>query len=221
MVGSKVSSPQTLSYHRTQSEWRHAGSDAVCLLHWCILRLPRRCSTTRWQTEWKYSSPSKDRSWVELLPICPSASWHSPRPSHILVHCVSNVWFSFKSQNHPVSWTKILSFSSLTSQSHTANQKCGQDQNPRIPAFKNQDFSSIFAGSQMRLLLGLHFFTVAPSSTWASSLLDTISQWLPLISLHKLYPTHLPRCYSAYSSRISIWHHIALVCLPSVFQLNW
>lgn len=152
MAGSRVSSPQTLSYHRTQSEWRHVGSDAVCLLHWCILRLPRGCY------HMVTDSPSVSQQ--------PDITKTLPHPSPLCFKCLiltqvskpscklnQNTFFSHLEKSEDTHTE------SLTSQSHTANQKCGQDQNPWIPAFKNQGFSSIFAGSQMRSLLGLHFFT--------------------------------------------------------------
>lgn len=110
MAGSRVSSSQTLSYHRTV--WMETVGIRYCLPS---LGHPETAQEVLKHTvtdEWKHSSPSRDRSWVEQLPICLSASWHS----HILVHCVSNVWFSLKSQNHPVSWTKILSFSTWRNQ---------------------------------------------------------------------------------------------------------
>ena len=104
--------------------------------------------------------------------ICPSVSQHPditktlPYPSPLCFKCLiltqvskpscklnQNTFFSHLEKSEDTQRE------SLTSQSHIANQKCGQDQNPGIPAFKNQDFSSIFAGSQMRSLLGLRFFT--------------------------------------------------------------
>lgn len=146
-----------------------------CLLHW---QAPERAQQAleRIRTDWmKAQQPpqGQELSWVSasLSLSIPSTvgegNRHSSRLSYVLIHCVSNVRFPFKSQNQPIRWTTIFPFSTwrnqntqreyLTSQSHTANQKCSQDQNPRIPAFKDQAFSNILAASQMRSFLGLCF----------------------------------------------------------------